>query len=830
MAVFRYVSCRWDDLHRKRGLAALALIIAHPPAVRFRLRRRNGADALTQASRPSSRPRKFGMQRLWSNSWLRIAYWTLLLGAGAIISVVMLIGTMYAVAYRRLPPIDALTDYRPKVPLRVWSADGVLLGEFGEEKRSVVKLQDVPIQMRNAILAAEDANFYHHGGIDVMGIVRAAVADVISGRRAQGASTITMQVARNFFLRSERHFTRKIYEMAMAEKIEESMTKDRILEIYINQIYLGQHAYGFASAAQVYFGKQLADLSVGECAMLAELPKAPGNVNPLANPKAARARQHYVLGRMLALGMITNAQYDAAMSEDIQARTSGDEDAYANSAHSRIHAEYAAEMARQIVAEVFQEETYTRGLNVYTTISSGDQQLAAAAVRTHALEYDIRHGYRGPEHRIELPADAAKRARRIAEALFAMPDITGLPAAVVLEASPKQVKAQMAGGAIIKIEGEGLQLAAAALQPQANANTAIRPGAVIRLVRSSKGAWSVSQVPQVQAAFVSADASDGAVRALVGGFDFNSNKFNHVTQAWRQPGSSLKPFIYAAALEKGVMTTTLVNDAPIHIPPEQTGGQLWEPKNYEGGYEGPMTLREGLTKSRNLVSIRVLQQIGPTYAQQFLEHFGFDPERHPAYLTMALGAGAVTPWQELTAYAVFANGGYGVHPYLVRRIVDASGHVLMEAQPQIAAETAPRVLDARTQFLINSLLQDVARVGTAAKAASLHRNDVAGKTGTTNESHDAWFSGYAGGVVAIGWMGFDQPRQLGVHETGGGLALPIWIDYMAGVLPGIPETEHEVPDGVVKVGGDYYLQEFTPGKGVASIGLNDAPHKGGAAH
>ena len=403
-------------------------------------------------------------------------------------------------------------------------------------------------------------------------------------------------------------------------------------------------------------------------------------------------------------------------------------------------------------------------------------------------------------------------------------DVAGFPAAVVLEASPRLVRAQLAGGTVVRIEGEGLRFAAASLSGKGPAARRVVPGSLVRVVRSAKDFWSIAQLPQVEAAFVSADARDGAVRALVGGFDFNMNKFDHVTQAWRQPGSSLKPFIYAAALEKGIMTSTLVNDAPISVPASETGGQLWEPKNYEAGFEGPMRLRQGLAHSKNMVSIRVLQAIGPRYAQQYLARFGFDPEKHPPYLTMALGAGSVTPWQELNAYAVLANGGFGVRPYLIRRIVDAGGKVLMEAKPQVAGDTAPRVLDARTDYLMDSLLKDVARgTGTAARAAILGRGDVAGKTGTTNESHDAWFSGYAGGLVAVGWVGFDQPRQLGVRETGGGLALPIWIDYMAGALKGVPESVHEMPPGVVQINGEVYLEEYQPGQGVASLGLEEAP-------
>jgi penicillin-binding protein 1A len=493
-----------------------------------------------------------------------------------------------------------------------------------------------------------------------------------------------------------------------------------------------------------------------------------------------------------------------------------------NITHSRVRAEYVAELARQLVADVFHEEAYTRGLNVYTTISSGDQQLAYEALRAQVLAYDQRYGYRGPERQLDWSGDAAQHARKASEALAAAADVAGFPAAVVLEAGPRLVKVQLSNASAVRIEGEGLRFAASALGGKVPPARRIVAGSLVRLVRGSKDGWTIGQLPLVEAAFVSADSRDGAIRALVGGFDFNMNKFDHVTQAWRQPGSSLKPFIYAAALEKGIMTSTLVNDAPISVPPAETGGQLWEPKNYEAGFEGPMRLRQGLARSKNMVSIRVLQAIGPRYAQQYLARFGFDPDKHPPYLTMALGAGSVTPLQELNAYAVLANGGFGVRPYLIRRIVDANGKVLMEAKPQVAGDTAPRVFDARTDYLIDSLLKDVTRgTGTAARAAILGRSDVAGKTGTTNESHDAWFSGYAGGLVAVGWVGFDQPRQLGVRETGGGLALPIWIDYMSATLKGVPETTREMPPGVVEINNEVYLEEYQPGQGVASLGIDE---------
>jgi penicillin-binding protein 1A len=760
---------------------------------------------------------------------VRLAGFALLLAGSAVLAAALLGVLVFSIAYHNLPSIEALTDYRPKQPMRIWSADGVLLGEFGEERRSVVALHEVPERLRAAILAAEDNNFYHHGGVDPQGILRAALANALSGHRSQGASTITMQVARNFFLSSERRYLRKVYEIALAVKIESSLSKDRILEVYINQIYLGQRAYGFAAAAQTYFGKGLADLSVAECAMLAELPKAPSTGNPLTNPKGARARQRYVLGRMLALHAIDRKAYEAALAEDLHVRADNGAPV-ASLTRSRVRAEYAAELARQLVADVFHDEAYTRGLNVYTTISSGDQQLAADALRAQVLAYDQRHGYRGPERRIDLGKDDLQRSRRIADALAAVPEVWGYPAAVVLEAGPRLVRAQMPGAGVVRIEGEGLKFAAAALGPKAGPELRIAPGALVRLTRLGRDGWALAQLPQVEAAFVAADSKDGAVRALVGGFDFNLNKFNHVTQAWRQPGSSLKPFLYAAALEKGVMTSTLVNDAPVHVPPELTGGQLWEPKNYEAGFEGPIRLRQGLAHSKNMVSIRVLQAIGPDYARDFITRFGFDPERHPPFLTMALGAGSVTPWQELGAYAIVANGGYGIHPYLISHVADSAGHLLMAAHPQLAGEDAPRVLDERTGYVLDSLLRDVTRVGTAARASALGRGDLAGKTGTTNESHDAWFAGYGGGLVGVAWIGFDQPRQLGAHETGGGLALPIWMDYMAGALKGAPETVRNAPAGVVNLGGEVYLEEFQPGgRGIAQLGVEDAPAEGAAA-
>ncbi|MGH6610360.1 MAG: penicillin-binding protein 1A, partial [Burkholderiaceae bacterium] len=718
------------------------------------------------------------------------------------------------------PPIDALTDYRPKIPLRVWTADGILIGEFGEERREFVPLAEIPDELKKAILAAEDDSFYQHHGVDYAGLARAFVSNFASGRRGQGGSTITMQVARTFFLSSERSYMRKLYEIVLAYKIESSLSKDRIFEVYANQIFLGQRAYGFASASQIYFGKRLKDLNTAEIATLAGLPVAPAAYNPFVNPKRAKGRQQYVLARMLQLNYIDQATHDAALAQELKPRAANY--VVEQSFKVRLHAEYAAELARQLVYEVFRDETYTRGLNVFTTLRKEDQENAYAALRTQVLAYDRKYGYRGPEAFIELHADPVVREQRIEDALVEAIESPNLVPAVVLEASPTLVKAALQGGSAIDIKPEGLRFAAPSLSPKAQPNRKIVPGAVIRVTRDDKDVWHIVQLPQVEAAFVAASSRDGQVKALVGGFDFNLNKFNHVTQAWRQPGSSFKPFIYSASLEKGFMPSTLINDAPISIDPNLTGGQLWEPKNYDGKFDGPMRLRQGLARSKNLVSIRILQTIGPRYARDWVTRFGFEADKHPAYLTMALGAGAVTPWQMLNAYAVFANGGYQLHMHLVAKVTDSNGKVLMEAKPLKAGDEANRVLDARNAFLMDSLLKDVARYGTAARAsAALKRSDIGGKTGTTNDSHDAWFAGYGGDLVAVGWMGFDQPRPLGERETGGGLALPIWISYMSKALKGVPEMTREVPGGVVNLGGEYYFTEHQPGQGIASIGLED---------
>ncbi len=758
-------------------------------------------------ARPASKPARF--------RWRTLVLAAIAIPVAGLVSALLAVALALLLANDRLPPLDALIDYRPRIPLRVYTADGVLIGEFGEERRTFVRIEDVPDVMKYAVVAAEDARFFEHAGVDLVGVARAALANLSAGGTEQGASTLTMQLAREFFLSPERTYTRKIIEILLAFRIEESLSKDQILELYLNQIFLGKRAYGFAAAAQTYFGKPLAQVSAAEAAMLAGLPKAPSRFNPLVNPRRATERQRYILRRMLESGFLTQAQYDAALAEKLQF-------AQPDSGYA-VEAPYVAELARQLAWDLYREDSYTSGLKIFTTILAEDQKAANAALRDGLFEYDRRHGFRGPERFIELSSDPAVAADQIDAAIAEAADFDEqLDPAVVLEASPKAVTVSRGKGSEpIAIEQKNLRFVARALAPKAPAALQLRRGAVVRIARNAKGEWEIAQLPEVQGAFVAANTTDGAVRALVGGFDFSRNKFNRVTQAWRQPGSAFKPFIYSAALEKGIMTSTIVNDAPFRVDPAVTGGQLWEPKNHDGKYEGPMPLRSALARSKNMVSIRVLDEIGPQYAQDYITRFGFDAARHPAFLTMALGAGSVTPWQMVGAVSVFANGGYRIDPYIVERITDGSGRVLAQAHPARAGDEARRAIDPRNAFLMDSMLRSVVRFGTATRAKSLKRSDLAGKTGTTNDSHDAWFAGYQPTVAAVAWVGFDQPRKLGDRETGGGLALPIWIDYMATALKGVPEAGENPPRGVVRLDGEYYLSETRPGQGVATIGIED---------
>jgi penicillin-binding protein 1A len=700
-----------------------------------------------------------------------------------------------ALIYPTLPSIEAVTDYRPKLPLRVLTAEGELIGEFGEEKRSFVKVSEFPDIMKQAVIAAEDERFYQHGGVDWLGFARAGMSAVLAGKSKGGASTITQQVARNFFLSTEFTITRKVSEWLLAYKIERNLTKDQILEIYLNHIFLGNRAHGFAAASRVYFNKPVSQVTAAEAAMLAGLPKAPSQYNPFNNLKRATLRQQYVLRRMGELKFLDEAQLAAARAEVL--KFNRERQMYP------VNGEYVAEMARQEVFEQYGEKAYVSGIRVYTTIRKADQESANQGLRKGVLEYDRRHGYKGPEGLVALPAGKDDVEETIEEALSEKDIIGDLMPAVVLTADAKQVIAYTKRGENITISGDGLKFAARSLAEKAGPNKIVR-GSIIRIGVDEKGNPQLLQLPKVEAAFVALDPQDGAIRALAGGFDFTANKFNHVSQALRQPGSSFKPFVYSAALEKGFTPATVVNDAPIVYDPGRNSGQVWEPKNYDGKYEGPMRIRQALAKSKNMVSIRILQAITPQYAQDYITRFGFDAKQHPAFLTMALGAGSTTPLQMAGAYAVFANGGYRIKPYFISKITDDKGNVLFQAAPEIATskegvKQAERVIDPRNAFIMNSLMRDVVRYGTAGRAMSLGRNDLGGKTGTTNDHFDAWFAGFSSTQVGIAWIGFDNPTDMGNNETGGIAALPIWMHYMGRSMKGVKEVELSVPSGITTV-------------------------------
>lgn len=765
--------------------------------------------------------------RKTQNSWLKKAVkWlaiTGVCGAGAAISLGLVI---FSVAYYQLPAIDALTQYRPKVPLRVYTADGDLIGEFGEERRDYVPFEEIPRHVKLAILAAEDNGFYEHSGIEFMGIARAAISNIITGRRGQGGSTITMQVARNFFLSSERSYTRKLYEVAMAFKIEQNLSKDKIFEVYANQIFLGHRSYGFGSAAKTYFGKDLRDLSISEAAVLAGLPVAPSAYNPLVNMRRATMRRNYVLGRMFNLGYIDEITYASAIAQPIKVRQTTAEQQKTQLQTQELHAGYVAEIVRMLLVPYFKDTLYDQGLNVYTTIRSFDQKVASSTVRQNMIDYDRRYGYRGVEGHVDISQEETREAN-IRQTLAKVVSSANLLPGVVTQLTPQTMSVQLYSGETVKIAAKDFAFAkryiaqnGKELQGRYKAKE-LRVGAIVRVTQDAKGKWSLGQIPVVESAFVSANFNTGAIYSLVGGFDFKLNQFNHVTQAWRQPGSSFKPFIYSAALDKGFTPATIINDAPLSIDPRLTGGKLWEPRNDDRRYDGPMTLATALARSKNLVSIRIVQAIDPFYAQQFISKFGFNPKNHPALLTMALGVGSVTPLEMVTGYSVFANGGYLVQPYLIEKVTDAEGNVLMQSHNAKVGDGAPRTLDARNAYVMNSLLHGVATQGTGRRAGNaLKRADIGAKTGTTNDALDAWFAGYAGEIAAVGWMGYDQPKSLGANAYGAGLVLPVWVNYMKAVLKGAPEYYRPQPADVVKIDGmPFYADQV--GDTVQTLGLGE---------
>jgi penicillin-binding protein 1A len=740
---------------------------------------------------------------------------TLALALAALAGVGALVLALAAAWYwPQLPPLDKVTSYRPHEHLQVFSSEGIEIGQFGSERRIFVPVADVPRLLKDAVLAVEDAQFYEHGGISWRGLARAVFAN-LGGGMPQGASTITQQVARTFFLSMRRTPERKIKEALLALQIESRLTKDQILELYLNQIYLGQRSYGFAAAAQAYFGKTLAELDLAETALLAGLPQNPIHANPMADLERARARQRVVLARMLAVGLIDEQQRDRAAAASIVLRPPR--------SRALAGAEHVAEMARQAVVERLGERAYTEGIRVMTSIRVEDQRAAFAGLRRAVLAHARRQPWRGPEQQESLPQNPQAAERAIAQALKDARDDDALRNAIVLAASPRELSVQLASGETVTVSGEGLRLVQAALAPKARPALAVRRGSLIRVMAvpaakpKSPPVWTVVQWPEADGALVTLEPASGRIRALVGGFDFGRSPFNRVTSAWRQPGSAFKPFVYSAAFETGVMPETRVDDLPLV---NADGSALpWSPTNSDGSFEGEMSVRDALVKSKNPVSVRLLQHTGVDAAREWIARFGFDPAKHPQDLTLALGSGSVTPLQMAAAYAVFANGGHRVTPVLIERIVDARGQVLFEAPPAPVLDQATRAIPERNAFLVGTLLADVTRRGTAARAqAVLRRTDLYGKTGTTNDAIDAWFAGFQSGLVAVAWMGHDDPKSLGERESGAALALPMWIDAMARALRGVPVRAAAPPAGVVAAGDDWRYAEWAEGGFVARIG------------
>ena len=731
---------------------------------------------------------------------------------GALVGLLVL-GMAVTRLWSDLPPLDKVTHYAPQQPLIVYTADGVPIGHFGAERRQFVPIGEIPALLQGAVLAIEDTRFERHLGVDPLGIVRALLANLGGGMR-QGASTITQQVARNFFLSSSRTLERKLKEALLALQIEQQLSKPQILELYMNQIYLGQRAYGFAAASQTYFGKPMSALSIAEAALLAGLPQNPSYANPITNLARARARQALVLARMEKVGLITPAERAAAAAETLAIRLP---------THTEVHAEYLAEMARQAVVTRFGETANTQGYRVYTSVRAADQQAAYAAVRATVLDHERRQPWRGPEAREALPflRDAAL-ARAATQALRDHQDDSDLRLAIVTGTSARSVSVHLATGELLEITGAGLARVRDAMLPDAPADLALGRGAVIRLEQHD-GVWTVAQWPQVQAAFVALEPGSGRVRALVGGFDFTRSPFNRATQAWRQAGSSIKPFLYSAALERGVMPDTVVHDAPLSTATDSaiTG---WQPRNADGRFDGAVTVRQGLVRSKNLVSLRLLQHVGVDVARDWMHRYGFEAERLPDNLTLALGSGTTTPLQLARAYAVLANTGHETTPFFIERITDAQGLVVFQPPPLPPPDASSPTIPARNTFVVKAMLQDVTRHGGTAALAqqTLLRSDLYGKTGTTNDAVDAWFAGFQPGLVAVAWVGHDAPRSLGEQASGSTLALPIWIAFMGKALADVPEAPPPVPPtDVVRFDGEWRYSEWVLGGAVERIGFDE---------
>ena len=774
--------------------------------------------------------------------------WAIVLLLVATLLGVTAIGVAWLAFGRDLPDVETLHDVQMQVPLRVYSSDGRLLGIFGEKRRIPLTVDEMPDCVTQAFLAGEDARFYEHFGLDYQGISRAVWSLITTGERSIGGSTITQQLARNFFLTNEKTFTRKIKEAFLALKIERELDKDRILELYLNKIFLGHRAYGVGAAAEVYYGKAPRQLSLAQCAMIAALPKAPSRINPITSPARATERRDYVLSRMLELGYIDEAQYTRAIREEDRA--------YYHGAIAEISAPYVAEMVRVRALRLLGSEAYTGGYEVYTTIDSRLQSAANLAVSKGLEEYDQRHGYRGVEDHVDL-GDRVSTDDWL-DALAPYRPVSGLEPGLVLEVEDTFAVVFLRNGQTVALDLDDMTWAAPFIDRDRTGRTPetvrdiMTPGDIIRTRLHDDGSWRLAQLPEVEAALVSLDPGTGDIRALVGGYDFARSKFNRITQGRRQPGSSFKPFVYSAALNKGATVATLINDAPIVFEDDELE-RTWKPENFSQKFYGPTRLREAMVNSRNLVSIRLLRDIGIEYAVDYVTRFGFDRDEIPANLSMALGTASLTPLSMARAYAVFANGGYLVTPRYITRITDIDGEVVYRTRPSIicddcdpaavqqdvaaddtsaepefkplgivsdsdavqsTAETeteagqrtpprtetalAPRVISPQNAYLVRSMMMDVVRRGTGRRAMALGRNDLAGKTGTTNEQRDAWFSGYNDHLVTTVWVGFDSHEPLGRNEQGGRAALPVWIEFMAEALDGVEESLPAMPDGLAQ--------------------------------
>ncbi|MFK8028028.1 MAG: penicillin-binding protein 1A [Gammaproteobacteria bacterium] len=740
------------------------------------------------------------------------------------VAVVAILTTAYLIYSPQLPPVDTLRDVKLQTPLKVYSREGKLIALFGEKRRIPLTYQELPQSMIDAFLAAEDDRFFEHPGVDYQGLLRAAINLAITGQKAQGGSTITMQLARNFFLTPERTYTRKIKEIMLALRIEDELTKQEILELYLNKIYLGQRAYGVGAAAEVYYGKSASELSLEQVAMIAGLPKAPSRFNPISNVKRATVRRDYVLGRMLELDKISKIEYEAAIATPVEAKR------YA--VKLEVEAPYIGEMVRAHMTNLYGDEAYSEGYSVYTTIEASKQQAAVDAVRGGILAYDLRHGYRGPEG--SIPVDKLAELDVVAELVENMQSVGGLQPGVVTEIDEKSAIVSLAKE-IIQLDLEGVKWARTyksqnSLGPKITKMTdVLKAGDIIRVIDTAKG-WQLRQIPNASSALVSLRPDDGSITALMGGFDFYASKFNRATQAKRQPGSSFKPFVYSAAIEAGFTPASVINDAPVVFEDAATENS-WRPQNYSGKFFGPTRMRLALTKSRNMVSIRLLRDIGRKYTREHAGKFGFDTNTLPKDLTLALGSGAVTPLTLANAYAVLANGGYQVDSYFIDRIEGPDEEVVFSANPArvcndecarlateismhaeemaelglgepISAENteiraAPRVISEVNAYQIDSMLKDVIKFGTGRRALALNRKDIAGKTGTTNDQHDAWFAGYHPNAATVVWLGFDENKPLGRGEVGGVAALPVWVDFMRVALQGEPTIERPLPADMV---------------------------------